>query len=216
MKEPIAVLTRLNGNLRSRRPPNALLPASAGPVPRTKVPGGSIQIPWWRHPNPLVSEGIRRASLVDLTRDPCLFDARLPSYSTRVSRPIRRASPDPFDARHLSIRRASSALGDRGISLSGRRKATEGTGQDAHVDERATTNLLCPWVSKALPLGLGAGDFVPKAALPACVPSYNKVYCFAFCRKVVEWPPDGGTDIVRELIGSVKLDAHVGRDSCEA
>ena len=45
MKEPIAVLTRLNGNLRSRRPPNALLPASAGPVPRTKVPGGSIQIP---------------------------------------------------------------------------------------------------------------------------------------------------------------------------
>ena len=68
MKEPIAVLTRLNGNWRSRRPPNALLPASAGPVPRTKVSGGSIQIPWWRHPNPLVSEGIRRATLVDSTR----------------------------------------------------------------------------------------------------------------------------------------------------
>ena len=177
MKKPIAVLMRLNGNLRSRRPPNALLPASAGPVPRTKVSGGSIQIPWWRHPNPLVSEGIRRASLVDLTRDPCLFDARLPSCSTRVSRPIRRASPDPFDARHLSIRRASSALGDRGISLSGRRKATEGTGQDAHVDERATTNLLSSWVSKALP----AGDFVPKAALPACASPYYRVYCFAFC-----------------------------------
>ena len=179
------------------------------PVAASKSPGGGIQIPWSPRAFDARLLSIRRAS-------PELFDARLPSYSTRVSRPIRRASPDPFDARPLSIRRASSALGDRGISLSGRRKATEGTGQDAHVDERATTNLLCPWVSKALPLGLGAGDFVPKAALPACVPSYNKVYCFAFCRKVVEWPPDGGTDIVRELIGSVKLDAHVGRDSCEA
>ena len=95
MKKPIAVLMRLNGNLRSRRPPNALLPASAGPVPRTKVSGGSIQIPWWRHPNPLVSEGIRRASLVDLTRDPCLFDARLPTRLTRVT--------CRFDARRVPL-----------------------------------------------------------------------------------------------------------------
>ena len=52
--------------------------------------------------------------------------------------------------------------------------------------------------------------------LPACVPPYYKVYFSAFCRKVTGWPSDGGTDIVRELIGSVKLDVHVRPDSREA